>query len=337
MFYKARVKLTLWYVLMIMIISIFFSAAIYQIQINELRVIESRQKARINRQIEMRDMAPLILELSFIDEARKHLTLNLMYLNGVILAMSGIFAWVLSGKTLNPIHAMMIEQSRFISDASHELKTPLTSLKTAFEVFDRSKKSTLKDARIIIKESMYEVNRLQKLTESLLELALLQKPLPDQLFEDSLITNVLESAIKKTKTLAKKKSIAITLEKSSDASAEIVKDEITNLFVILLENAIKYSPKKSSITLSVEKSRTFVIIKVRDTGVGIAKKDLPHIFDRFYRADDARTYADASGYGLGLSIAQHMVKKHRGTISVESTVKKGSTFTVRLPKKRILS
>jgi signal transduction histidine kinase len=336
MFYKARIKLTLWYVGMIMVVSLIFSTAIYQLQLNELKLIESRQRTRIYRQLEIHNMGPIILELNFIDEVKKNLIVNLLYLNGVIFVMSGICAWILSGKTLGPIHAMVIEQSRFISDASHELNTPLTSLKTAFEVFNRSKKKTLHEASNIINDSLSEVQRLQKLAESLLQLAQFQAPLSGQVFESASLNTLVKETIEKTAPLAQKKSIKISSEGAS-ISAEVIPDEIAKLVYILLENAIKYSPKKSTILLSLSASRADAILKIRDEGVGIAEQDVPHIFDRFYRADVARMRTDVSGYGLGLSIAQSIVKKHRGTIRVESTIDKGSTFTVRIPKKHLLS
>ncbi len=336
MFHKARIKLTLWYVVMIMTLSLIFSVTIYQLQLRELRLIEVRQKTRIYRQLESQKMAPLILELSFIDEAKNNLIINLFYLNGIIFVLSGMIAWLLSGKTLAPIHAMVLEQSRFISDASHELKTPLTSLKTAFEVFARSKKKSLKEADRIIRESIDEVDRLQELTSALLQLAQSQKPLAHHVFENTSLLAILKNARKKITPLAQKKKIAINIA-GKNVYAAIITDEITNLFMVLFENAIKYSPEKSTIRVSLATKRTEVLISIRDQGVGIAKEDLPYIFDRFYRADTARTHKGSSGYGLGLSIAQHIVKKHNGSISVESSLNTGTTFTVRIPKKQPLS
>lgn len=336
MFYKARIKLTLWYVLMIMTLSLIFSVTIYQLQLRELRLIEVRQKTRIYRQLESQRMAPLVLELSFIDEAINNLIINLLYLNGIIFILSGMIAWLLSGKTLAPIHTMLTEQSRFISDASHELKTPLTSLKTGFEVFIRSKKKSLKEADRIIRESIEEVDRLQELTNALLQLAQSQKLQSQYVFENTSLLTLLKLARKKIAPLAHKKKIAIKIS-GKDVKAAIIADEITNLFIVLFENAIKYSPEKSTIRIVLDTARTEAIIHIRDQGVGISKEDLPYIFDRFYRADTARAHAGSSGYGLGLSIAQHIVKKHKGSISVESDIGKGTNFIVRIPKKQSFS
>ena len=108
------------------------------------------------------------------------------------------------------------------------------------------------------------------------------------------------------------------------------KQSLINLLVILLDNAIKYSHDNSSVVVTTNKSKDYMEIAVKDNGVGINKKDLPHIFDRFYRSDTARTKTGASGYGLGLSIAKKIAVAQDGTILVTSSPKTGSVFTVRL-------
>lgn len=114
-------------------------------------------------------------------------------------------------------------------------------------------------------------------------------------------------------------------------------ESLEELFIILLDNAIKYSPDKSTVELTSLARRKKVLIEVSDQGMGISKKDIPHLFDRFYRADLSRSknkkgqLAQAGGYGLGLSIAKQIVQKHKGEISVESKIGKGSTFKVTFP------
>ena len=107
---------------------------------------------------------------------------------------------------------------------------------------------------------------------------------------------------------------------------------LTQLLVVLLDNAIKYTDGKSPINLTVKKDTSEINIAVKDGGVGIKKEDLPHIFDRFYRADRSRSKQRVGGYGLGLSIAKRIVTLHNGSIRVESEIGKGSIFTVTLPK-----
>ena len=130
--------------------------------------------------------------------------------------------------------------------------------------------------------------------------------------------------------MAKKKEIKIANEVSK-LSTKADKISIIELIVILLDNAIKYSPKKSVVVISSELQRNKVVLSVSDKGVGISYKDLPHLFDRFYRADSSRNKSEVEGYGLGLAIAKEIIDKHKGTISVRSILGKGSTFTVSLP------
>ncbi len=110
------------------------------------------------------------------------------------------------------------------------------------------------------------------------------------------------------------------------------KDRLRELFVILLDNAIKYSPNNSVVTISAKSDRKFHTISVTDTGIEIEEKDISHVFDRFFRADTSRSKANVAGYGLGLSIAKKIVKIHNGAIDVKSTINKGATFSVLLPR-----
>jgi signal transduction histidine kinase len=110
-----------------------------------------------------------------------------------------------------------------------------------------------------------------------------------------------------------------------------IKDSLTELMIILLDNAIKYSPNRSTITISSEKIDNAISFSVEDEGIGINQEDLSHIFDRFYRVDKSRSKEKVFGFGLGLSIAKKIVDLHNGNISVQSTKNKGSVFTVKLP------
>jgi signal transduction histidine kinase len=227
---------------------------------------------------------------------------------------------------------MVDEQNRFIGDASHELRTPLTSLKTAMEVTLRDKNLSLLNAKKTIKESITEINRLQSLSEGLLQLTQYQKPNGNLQFQKVILSEVIEEAIKKIEPLAKQKVITIDY-KVEGYEINGNKFGLIDLLVILLDNAVKYSHKNTTVTITSHKTDRLVLLSVNDQGVGIAEKDLPHIFDRFYRADSARTKTAEGGYGLGLSIAKKIVEAHHGTIAVESRLGQGSKFTVLLPIK----
>lgn len=345
MFHSARIKLTGWYLLIIMFISVAFSLVIYSIVTREITRFEQAQRFRFEKNLRdfdlptppnpnMRAMKILIENPELIEEIKERVAITLVIINGGILLLAGGLSYFLAGQTLKPIQNMMDEQNRFISDASHELKTPLTSLKTAMEVFLRGKKKNLDEAETIIDESIIEVNKLQSLSESLLQLAQFQKPNGHTLFEQILISDVVNKAVSNIKPIAKKKNIMIKTD-VEDSEIKGNKYSLEDLFKILLDNAVKYSPRNTTVNIYSKNSDGHIEIMIKDRGIGIYDKDLPHIFDRFYRADNARSKNTHDGYGLGLSIAKKIVELHHGSISVKSKIKKGSTFIVRLPTKKV--
>lgn len=341
MFGKARLKLTTWYLLIIMLVSVGFSVVIYKVLTVELDRFSRLQRLRIERRLESGEFTPLesrfrnapprvFIDPELADETKHRLVLFLIIVNGGILFVSGGLAYFLAGKTLRPIKNMVDEQNQFITDASHELKTPLTSLKSAMEVHLRDKHLSLKDAKTLIGENLEEVNKLQSLSEGLLQLAQYQKPNNNTKFEKVSIAQIIKKSIQKIKPQAMRKVITIE-DKSHDFEFEGDQYRLAELLVILLDNAVKYSPQGKHVTITSERTGGSLLIVISDQGIGIDQKDLPHIFDRFYRADSARSKDQAEGYGLGLSIAKKIVEAHHGAITVESKLGEGSTFTVRLP------
>ncbi len=342
MFHSARIKLTAWYLAIIMAISLMFSIGMYRVLSFEINRMEEASRARMERRLLQRYFFPqldndtpfepsFLQDLELIDETKRRILSNLVFVNGVIFVVSGVFGYVLAGRTLAPIQMMVDEQCRFITDASHELKTPLTSLKSMFEVYLRDKHKTLPEAETVISDSLSEVNRMQTLAESLLTSIkgqvssnIIQKTSVD-------LAHCIKEAVKKIEALAKEKKITIT----QDVKGIVIGEHqmLVNCFVILLDNAIKYSNTSGFVSIKTHRKKGYVAVSVKDEGVGISKDDMSHIFDRFYRADRARTKTgENGGFGLGLSIAKQMIESLGGSISVTSTgVRKGSVFTVQLP------
>lgn len=332
MFETARLKLTAWYLVIIMAISLLFSVAIYLNIRNEFRRFE-----RISEVIQIdenRFVVPLRqfpeppkIDATMIQGARIRVITALGILNAVILILAGTAGYFLAGRTLKPIREMVEEQNRFISDASHELRTPLTALKSTLEVHLRDKNLTLPDAKKVLEESVTDVNTLQSLSDSLLTLAQYQKPNGQTPMESLEIPVLVQYAIKQVNPLAQKKNIVIK-KHLENIHVSGIRHSLVDLLVILLDNAIKYSNPNGTVTITAKKNDKNIILSVKDEGVGISKKDLPFIFDRFYRADSARTKSVKDGYGLGLAIAKKIVDLHQGTLRVKSTSGKGSIFTV---------
>ena len=337
MFTSARIKLTAWYLVIIMAVSLVFSLMVYNILMREVNRFAQAQRIRIeNRWGPFGNPVPTIVvpDPDLIDEIRRRIVLTLVLIDSGILVISGGLGYFLAGRTLKPIQNMVDEQNRFISDASHELKTPLTSLKVGMEVFLRDKRPKLGDAKAVISESMSEISRLQSLSESLLQLTQYQKTNSQIKFSRILSSVFIAAAVKKLEPLAAAKKIAISFPRE-DFLINGNLYSLTDLLVILLDNAIKYSAVDSSVEIRTKKTDRSVLISVTDHGSGIPKADLSHIFDRFYRADSARGKSESGGYGLGLAIAKKIVESHKGTISVTSKMGSGSTFTIRFPLAKI--
>lgn len=323
MFHSARIKLTVWYVAIIMLVSMLFSLVIYQGINSEFARFEHYQEVRLERR-------QRTIDIEMIEESRQRLSLVLLLINLSILIFAGGAAYFLAGRTLLPIKAMVDEQNRFITDASHELRTPLTALRTEIEVNLRDKKLSLDLAKSLLKSNLDEVVNLQSLSDNLLTLSQFQFKNGAGFFEDISLAEIMESVVKKIAPLARQKNISIN-NKVKNYNLKGDKQGLTELFVILLDNSVKYSKKNSSVFLTSNKTDSVVNIEVSDQGEGIKKEDLPYIFDRFYRVDKARSKEKITGYGLGLSIARKIVEMHGGNINVSSKLGKGTTFTVSLP------
>lgn len=339
MFNRARIKLTLWYLLIIMLISLSFSFVIYRFLTSEidraLRMEKMRQQGYIPakkfliqfdeptspKEVVIAPPNPEVLE-----EAKDRILMMLIIINVGILGLSGVAGYLLAGLTLKPIKKMVDEQNRFITDASHELRTPLTSLKSEIEVNLRDKKLTLTEAKKLLESNLEEVNNLQYLSDNLMKLAKTHTP-NDAKMESVSILKISNGAIKKVEKMAKKKNISIE-NKIEDINITADRQALTELFVIFLDNAIKYSQNDTRVEMSSVKQADSVSIEIKDQGVGIEKNDLPFLFDRFYRADKARS---KDGFGLGLSIAKEIVDKHNGAIEVKSKLNSGTTFNIKLP------
>ncbi|MEH6990129.1 two-component system histidine kinase PnpS [Cytobacillus firmus] len=228
-----------------------------------------------------------------------------------------------------------LEQMRkdFVANVSHELKTPITSIKGFSETLldgAMENKQTLNDfLNIILKES----DRLQSLIQELLDLSKIEKQGFSLSIQQLDLADVLEDVVAIMKGKAAEKEIVLEY-KRVDKPVYIEGDvhRLKQVFINIISNAISYTPNQGVVYISSADSGSTVLTEIRDTGIGIEAAEIPRIFERFYRVDKARS-RNSGGTGLGLAIVKHLVEAHKGTISVKSEVGKGTAFIIELPKK----
>lgn len=323
MFQSATLKLTGWYLLILMVISILFSFSILETTTHE--VSTRLQRFENNLQISPGlDSQPTLNLLNIeTDIATANIISGLLIANALIFVLGGCMSYLLALRTLRPIKVAHESQSRFTSDASHELRTPLAAMKTEIEVALRDKSATKKDLALTLKSNLEEVDKLTSLSQMLLNLSRLdhEKLSPTAVNLRTLVNDVVLSyKIPPTRLKIKSAKKVIALGN---------KLALSELVSVLVDNALKYSPKSSLVTIDIARDNDKVLFQVTNAGDGIKASRLPYIFDRFYRADTSRT--NRVGYGLGLSIAKRIVQLSRGEISVTSTPGQSTTFTVQLP------
>lgn len=218
---------------------------------------------------------------------------------------------------------------QFSANASHELRTPLTILKGEIEVGLR-KRRRLEEYRKILTSNLEEINHMGRIVDDLLFLSKADMGEVQLQREPVDLAQLVSEVHAQATMIAKSKGIHAHM--SNDGDVAVIGDRLRlrELLLNLVDNAVKYTPDGGEMRISLERNDHQVTLRVIDTGIGIAPQDQPHIFDRFFRVDKARS-REAGGSGLGLSICKWIVEAHGGEISVESELGKGSTFTVTLP------
>lgn len=338
MFRSATFKLTLWYMAIVMLISIVFSIALYNVTTNELDRGLRRETQRIDIQFPVFQNDPYLQHQMDPDasEDAHNILFRLLTLNIVVLIGAGFSSYWLARRTLQPIEEAHEQQKRFTADVSHELRTPLTALRMESEVALLNKKSTVSDLRQTINSNLEEVSKLDLLINNLLRLTQLEADELQQHFQNVSSKGVVETAIGEVSKFADTRNIKIK-QNISDGIILGDRESLVQIMVILLDNAIKYSPEGKTINVTTAKQKDEIIWRVSDEGNGIEPLALEHVFDRFYRADSSRAKSLTEGYGLGLSIAKMIADIHKATITLKSRVGHGTTAIVTLPASTLSS
>jgi signal transduction histidine kinase len=321
----------MWYLAIVVAISLIFSGVVYHYASRELATGLYSQTERIYQEYPVFNHNPLVQPLKDLDASDRRILWRLIDFNIVVFVCAGFASYFLARRTLEPIETAHEQQKRFTADASHELRTPLTALKMEAEVALMNKQADKKELRETLESNLEEAAKMEVLINNLLRLSKLDAGQIATNFRKLSTAAITEEAVEHVAKTANRRSIHINNE-ARNFTFTGDQDSLVQLLVILLDNAIKYSPEKSTITLTAAQQDGHVMMSIRDQGPGIAPEALPHVFDRFYRADKSRTASYEQGYGLGLSIAKLIADVHHGTIVLHSQVGKGTTARVTLPK-----
>lgn len=323
-FNSTRLKLTLWYMLISYSLLILFTIAVISAERQAFAQVIDLVHSHV------RGVVFNIYLQQQIEAFESHFSRWLLLFDAIILVLATAASYFLSGRSLAPIVQAMQDQERFAADVSHELRTPLASMAMEIEAYQRGDKNahTTKQVMASLQE---EVKRMTGIVTGLMHLVrldqvdstsqlLLQQPVD----MSALVSKALESVSRQMTERQLKL-------KSHIATAMLVKgnpDELRQVVLILLDNALKYTPIKGLIEVDLIQEEEHVRLTVFNSGPGIIESDLSHVFDRFYRGQNV---VGDEGSGLGLAIARHIVEQHSGAIAVASQPDHGVTFRVLLP------
>ncbi len=330
MFKQALLKLALLYSILFLILFWVFSSGLYVWMNNsfgEGYISQIQQRKGVDQDAISKNTKVVTIAG---DVALDQLKNILIILNSSLLFIIPIFSWFLARRTLSPLQVIHEQQKQFISDASHEMRTPLSIVSGEIEVA-LNKKRTVNEYKKTLVSTKEETDRLSILVESLLFLAQTDKKIITS-FDPVDVTDLLSSIVNSLQLKSDAREIQIRID-VQNVSSPIVKgnsDLLRQLFYNLIDNALIYTSNKGGIAISLSQSDNNVAIAITDTGIGIHEKDQQKILERFYRVDSSRS--QTKGYGLGLAIVLAILKKHQGKLKIRSKVNKGSTFTVFLPK-----
>ncbi len=288
----------------------------------------------ITRYVDLQKLVTRILENKELDE------IEIEGANGQILQMHGTILRDDKSRNLGVLVVLNditrlrhLEKMRrdFVANVSHELRTPITSIKGFVETLQEGAVANPEDTERFLVIIAKQADRLNSIITDLLTLSQIEETEKSQMrLEKNELKAVLLEAIATCALKAKEKRITVALNCDDDIKADINSELLRQAIVNLLDNAIKYSDEGGKVDLFALSVKSEVIIRVQDWGIGIEKKHLPRLFERFYTVDKARS-RELGGTGLGLSIVKHIVLAHHGNITVESSPDKGSTFIIHLP------
>ncbi|HEY5668335.1 MAG TPA: ATP-binding protein [Candidatus Saccharimonadales bacterium] len=335
MFRSARLKLTLFYLGIIVLFNLMVTMSVRVYAEHEFLRANTEQRSEVRQwvvqffeaQIGKRpENAINTIQDNQVEQVRRHLNDGLLIINLGALAIGGILSYWFAGRTLRPIEEAHEAQARFTADASHELRTPLANMRLENEVFLRQKHFTEDEAREQLISNLEEIQRLERLSGNLL--ALHQYGQVSLTRMPANVRSIIDTSINPLQAVARTKNVHIELQ-IDPARVLVHHDSIVQLLNILLDNALKYGATGGEVLLQGKKRGGVYLLAVKDKGPGIAAGDLPHIFNRLYRGDKARS-AKVAGYGLGLALAKEIAEANSATLTACNNQGGGACFELGL-------
>lgn len=255
---------------------------------------------------------------------------------GIFLAAGAgalVVAWLLSAVALRPVEDAWERQRRFVADASHELKTPLAVIIANTQILERDR-ALPEESRRWVESTADESEHMKELIAQLLELARADEASAQGTAaitrQDVDLSELVESVVLEFDAVAFERGCELAGDVEPNVHVEADRSWLARALSSLVDNATKYASPGSTVRVTLARRGRHVVYSVNNQGEPIAPEDLPHVFDRFYRTDRARTRSASGGFGLGLAIAKGIVEAHGGTVGVTSTAEEGTTFTVTL-------
>jgi signal transduction histidine kinase len=338
-FRTARLRLTLLYLALITAIVVVLSASLYEFHAHDVehygrdRVLRAvGDEGVIPREGPAREGPRVPSDAPSVGEYLERLGRSILFADIITIIAGGALSWLLASRTLRPVKEAVENEQRFFANAAHDLRTPLSVMRSEAEVILRSGTVEGTETRKVLSSSLEEIDRMSAMVEQMLELArsgharLHSATLPVPLD----LSGLARSVVARMSVRARERGLKLTADAPVAATVHGDPRALERAVSNIVENAVSYTPPGGTVEIRVAPHGGHVELSVRDTGIGIEPEDLPHIAEPFFRGDRARG-ARSGGTGLGLTIAQAAVRDNRGTMRAESTPGAGTTVVLRFP------
>lgn len=319
LFSLARLRLTAFYLLIMTAVLIVFSAVLY---FSFAYVLKDNIDTQFPDVPDQGDEAVI----QTMSDAKD----SIVVIDLTAFALTIVLGYSLAGRTLRPIEDVLERQKEFSANASHELRTPLAVMKSESEIALKNPKTSTADLRAVIESNLEEINRMSQMTENLLKLSRVEEKKEKIYFSEIELGELVREAADRISLRTSQKGVSIEVEKTDSGKILGNRDDLVSVASNLIQNGVDYNKPGGVVRVNVENHGQKMRFMVEDNGLGISENDLPHVFERFYKADKSHS-RNSSNAGIGLSIVKRIVDKHGGSINVESILGKGTKIIVSFP------